>query len=158
MISAEFTRDGKLLETEFKRSVIDAAALYAALFALVSGTGLTLLLANMDKVVSWIIFALGIAIFIGAVGGIALYKYNKFKRESAAQSISSTVKLDDGGVTVLSGENEKTFEYKDFYKYISTRDYAFLYMNKYEFLTLPKAAFEEFSLADALLKERVGKS
>ncbi len=156
MIEASFVCDGKLLETEFKRSVSDAAQLYAYVFALVSGTGLVLLLANMDKTVSWIIFALGIAIFIGAVGGITLYKYRKFK-SAADKSENVTVKFGDDGVTVLSGESEKKFAYKDFYKCGTSRDCLFLYSGKYDFLTVPRSAFGDFTAAYELIKDRIKK-
>ena len=157
MISFEFERGGKLLECEFKRFVADIAVLYAYVTALVSGVGLVLLLANMDKLVSWLIFALGIAIYIGAVGGVSLYKYNKYKAESAKGGVNVTAEFGEC-VTLSAGDSLKTFEYKDFFRVKETEDYVFLYSGKYEFLTLPKESIGDVVAFTSFLKEQGVKS
>ena len=150
-----FERDEKLLTAESKRKIIDTAILFAYFCALISGVGLVLLLAHMDKRVSWIIFALGFVVYIGVVGGKFLYERKKLIVALAGNKREISLTLGEK-ISLKDGDVIKEYEYNDFFKIYKSDGYAFLYLDKYEFITLPLEA-ENSEAALKRVNEKSGK-
>ena len=138
-MSVVFERDEKLLTAEYRRKTVDTAILFAYFCALISGVGLVLLLAHMDKLVSWLIIALGFVVYIGVVGGKFLYERKKLNIAVAGEKRKITLVLDEK-ISLEDGDESKEYDYKDFFKIYKSGGHVFLYLNKYEFITLPLEA------------------